>query len=226
MDYRWKRFRKWLKPLQNKEAYEQKVKRLHRLLSLAQTGRIDLYFGDESGFSLTACVPYGWIQKGQQAPILSQRSARINVFGLLSTNNELFTYQQAGSLNADFIECVDSFSTAITKPTVIVLDNASWHTAGVWQAKKEEWEQKGLFIFLLPRHGGPNIVRISTESSDSGSSSNTIGSKRNITCLCKPSQRHSSASSPDLALPLPLISNRLNSMKNLYLILNEYLARL
>jgi hypothetical protein len=28
---------------------------------------IKLYFGDESGFSLTPCVPYGWIKKGEDA---------------------------------------------------------------------------------------------------------------------------------------------------------------
>ncbi|QHT72068.1 IS630 family transposase [Rhodocytophaga rosea] len=160
MDYRWKRFRKWIKPLQNKEAYEQKVKRLHALLYLAQTGSIDLYFGDESGFCLTPCVPYGWIKKGEHAPILSQRSTRINVFGLLSTDNELLTYQKSGSLNADFIiECVEAFSTSISKFTVIVLDNASWHTCGLWEVKKEEWEQKGLYIFLLPKYS-PHLNRI------------------------------------------------------------------
>ncbi|QHT65298.1 hypothetical protein GXP67_00720 [Rhodocytophaga rosea] len=88
------------------------------MLYLAQAGRINVYFGDESGFCLTPCVPYGWIKKGKHAPILSQRSARVNVFGLLSTDNELLTYQKSGSLNATFIiECVDAFSTSITKPT-------------------------------------------------------------------------------------------------------------
>ncbi|QHT72102.1 IS630 family transposase [Rhodocytophaga rosea] len=160
MDYRWKRFRKWVKPLQNKQAYEQKRKALYTLLYLAQTGRIELYFGDESGFCLTPCVPYGWIKKGKHAPILSQKGARINVFGLLSTDNKLLTYQKGGSLNADFIiQCVDAFSASITKPTVIVLDNASLHTGGRWEIKKEEWEQKGLYIFFLPTYS-PHLNRI------------------------------------------------------------------
>jgi transposase len=149
-----------LKPLQNRQAYEEKLKRLYSLLYLAQTAEIKLYFGDESGFSLTPCVPYGWIKKGTHAPILSQRSARVNVFGLLSTDNELFTHQKSGSLNANFIiECVDAFSASITKSTVIVLDNASLHTCGVWEAKREEWEQKGLYIFFLPKYS-PHLNRI------------------------------------------------------------------
>lgn len=121
---------------------------------------IKLYFGDESGFCLTPCVPYGWIKKGQQACILSQRSARVNVFGLLGTDNHLLCYQKSGSLNAHFIiQCVDAFCLSITQPTVIVLDNASLHTCQVLEAKKQEWEQKGLYIFFLPKYS-PHLNRI------------------------------------------------------------------
>lgn len=149
-----------MKPLQNQQEYEERLKRLYTLHYLAQIGRIKLYFGDQSGFCLTPCVPYGWIKKGQHTPILSQRSARVNVFGLLGTDNHLLTYQKTGSLNADFIiECVNTFCTSITKPTVMVLDNASLHTCDVWEAKREEWEQKGLYIFFLPKYS-PHLNRI------------------------------------------------------------------
>jgi hypothetical protein len=161
-----KRFRKWLKPLQNKQEYEEKLKRLHTLLSLAQSGIIKVYFGDDIerecsiGFSLTPCVPYGWIKKGVDACILSQRSTRLNVFGLLGTDYHLLTYQTRGSLNAHFIiECLDAFCLSITTPTVIVLDNASLHTCQVLEAKRGEWEQKGLYIFFLPKYS-PHLKRI------------------------------------------------------------------
>ena len=146
--------------MQNKQEYERKLKRLHTLLYLAQIGRIEIYFGDESGFSLSPCVPYGWIKKGQHASILSQRGTRVNVFGLLSTANKLHTYQKSGSLNAHFIiECIEVFCQSITKPTVIVLDNASLHSCAVVEAKRAEWEQKGLYIFLLPKYS-PHLNRI------------------------------------------------------------------
>jgi transposase len=155
-----KRFRKWLKPLQNKQEYEQKRKRLHTLLFLAKQDMIKLYFGDESGFSLTPCVPYGWIKQGENACMLSQRSPRINVFGLLGTDNHLLCYQKSGSLNADFIsQCLDAFCLSISQPTVIVLDNASWHTCQVLEAKRGEWEKKGLYIFFLPKYS-PHLNRI------------------------------------------------------------------
>lgn len=152
--------RKWVKPLQNQDEYADKVKRLHTLIGLAQAGIIKLYFGDESGFSLTPCVPYGWIKKGEDACILSQRSPRINVFGLLSTDNDLHTYQKSGSLQAEFvIDCLEDLSLRMVKPTVIVLDNASLHTCQLLVAKTEEWEQKGLYLFFLPKYS-PHLNRI------------------------------------------------------------------
>lgn len=121
---------------------------------------IKLYFGDESGFSLTPCVPYGWIKQGEDAHILSQRSARINVFGLLSTDNDLICYQKSGSMNAAFlIECLEGLSLRIEKPTVIVLDNASLHSSHLVKAKRESWEQKGLYLFFLPKYS-PHLNRI------------------------------------------------------------------
>jgi len=155
-----KRFRKWVKPLQDKQAYKEKLKGLHTLLYLAQTGMIKLYFGDESGFSLSPCVPYGWIKKGQDACLLSQRSARINIFGLLSIEGHLLTYQKSGNINAVFlIECLDQFSLQLSKPTVIVLDNASLHTCQLLKDKQGIWEQLGLYIFFLPKYS-PHLNRI------------------------------------------------------------------
>lgn len=133
---------------------------MHTLLFLAESGRIKLYFGDESGFSLTPCVPYGWIKKGEDACILSQRSPRMNVFGLLGTDHHLLTYQKNGSLNATFIiQCLDAFCLSITKPTVIVLDNASLHTCQLLEAKRQDWERQGLYLFFLPKYS-PHLNRI------------------------------------------------------------------
>lgn len=146
--------------MQDQNEYEQKRLQLFTLLLLAQGGYIDLCFGDESGFSLVPTVPYGWIKKGKQACILSRHSARVNVFGLLSTRNKLTTYQKAQHLNADFIiECLDDFLLTMPQPTVIVLDNAPLHTSAAFQAKRAEWETKGLYLFFLPKYS-PHLNRI------------------------------------------------------------------
>ena len=130
------------------------------LLVLAQAGYIEVYFGDESGFSLTPTVPYGWSKKGKQACILSQRSPRLNVFGLLSTGNHLTSYQQQESITTEFIiECLDDFAQNLPKPTVVVLDNAPMHKSTLFQAKQAQWEAKGLSIFFLPTYS-PHLNRI------------------------------------------------------------------
>jgi transposase len=149
-----------VKPLQDQAEYLSKRDELVLLLVLAQAGYIELCFGDESGFSLLPTVPYGWIKRGQSACILSQRSARLNVFGLLSTHHQLTTYQKQESITTEFvIECLDDFAQSLSKPTVVVLDNAPMHKSVLFQAKQAEWEAKGLSIFFLPKYS-PHLNRI------------------------------------------------------------------
>lgn len=105
-------------------------------------------------------MPYGWIKQGKQVGILSQHSPRWNVFGLLSTTNELVSYPKAESLKADFIiECLDDFAQTVVAPTVIVLDNAPIHTSAAFQAQQAEWESKGVYLFFLPKYS-PHLNRI------------------------------------------------------------------
>ncbi len=105
-------------------------------------------------------VPYGWIKKGQQACILSRHSGRINVFGLLSTTGKLTSYQKGESLNSQFIiDSITDFAQTLQLPTLVVLDNAPLHTSAAFQAKQQEWETKGLYVFFLPRYS-PHLNRI------------------------------------------------------------------
>jgi transposase len=105
-------------------------------------------------------VPYGWIKKSKQACILSQHSGRINVFGLLSTTGKLTSYHKPESLNSAFlIECLTDFAQSLQRPTVVVLDNAPLHTSAAFRAKQVEWEQKGLYLFFLPKYS-PHLNRI------------------------------------------------------------------
>lgn len=127
------------------------------LILLAQLRHIGLWYGDESGSSLTPTVPYGWSKKGQQLGILSQRSTRLNVLGFLSTDNELISYPHTESVNTAFvIECLDNFAGRISEqrtekqPQVVVLDNAPMHRSEAFQAKLSDWQAQGLHIFFLP----------------------------------------------------------------------------
>lgn len=45
---------------------------------------------------------------------------------------------------------LDDFSKNIDRKTVIVLDNASVHRGKKVKEKRDEWAERGLFIFYLP----------------------------------------------------------------------------
>lgn len=153
LGYIWKRFRKSLKKKQTPEEYEAKLAELKQLIELYQSGYIDLFFGDESGFNMSAYVPYGWQPKGEYIEITPAKTKSLQVFGLMSLDNRLDAYSCTGSINsATVIAFIDDFHTLIRKPTVIVLDNASIHHSAVFEAKIEEWKKEDLYVFFLPTY--------------------------------------------------------------------------
>lgn len=123
---------------------------------------LKIYFADESGFSLTPYVPYGWQKTGEQAGIPSEHSSRINVFGLMSRDNELKSYYSSGSFTSELLTaCIDDFAAETDERRVIIMDNASVHRSGKFQEKIEKWKEKELYIFFLPRYSPHlNLIEI------------------------------------------------------------------
>jgi DDE superfamily endonuclease len=154
--------RKCLKQFRNVVEYDLKLQELRDLLYLEQEGFINIYYGDESGFSLTPNVPYGWQPKGQYIGIPSQKSTTINVFGLLSRDNHLEAYTVNGSMDAACLATfIDDFAQTIEQPTVIILDNAPFHHAKLLQQKIEQWKLLDLRIWFLPTYS-PHLNIIET----------------------------------------------------------------
>jgi transposase len=48
------------------------------------------------------------------------------------------------------MEQLDKLSWQLTKPTVVVLDNARIHTANKVRQRLKHWHQRGLYLFYLP----------------------------------------------------------------------------
>ncbi len=114
-------------------------------------GIIDLRYGDESSFNLEPNVPYGWIKQGKNRELPSRKGGTLNTFGLLNLLGELTTYQTTNSVNSQVvIDWLDDFCQSIEKTTVVILDNAPWHTSKAFTAKIKDWEEQGLFIVYLP----------------------------------------------------------------------------
>lgn len=156
----WKRVRKSLKGKRNDEAFYAALDEIKGLLNLADEGKIDLYFFDESGFTLEPCVPYAWQPKNETIEIPSSHSKRLNVLGFMSYTCHLESYVVEGGVNSDVvIACFDGFAKKITKKTVVVIDNASMHTSKAFLSNIENWESKGLIIQNIPPYS-PELNRI------------------------------------------------------------------
>lgn len=132
---------------------EEKQAALNALWQMFGLGLIDLYFGDESGFSMTPCLPYAWQQKGQPIEIFPQRGRKVNLFGIFRADNVAVTYPASGNINSEFlIRSIDDFCRYVDKPTVLVIDNAPVHRSKLFQEQLARWEEKGLYIFFLPKY--------------------------------------------------------------------------
>ena len=151
-----------MKSKQDPVEYAQKVERMKLLWQLYKAGYIDLVFGDEAGFQLVPCIPYGWQPIGERISIVPRKGKTLSIFGLLHADNRLQCYSTEKTTDTDFIiQCLDDFASKIECPTVLILDNAPIHKAHKMMAKRREWEQKNLFIFFLTKYS-PHLNRIET----------------------------------------------------------------
>ena len=117
----------------------------------SEKGEIDLYYGDESRVCEEGYVPYGWQFKDEKVAVRVAKGKTLNCFGLLSRQNDLIFNTTEKNIDADYIlGQLENFSYRIGKPTVVVLDNASVHTAKKIKERSEYWQQRGLYIFYLP----------------------------------------------------------------------------
>ncbi|MCL6749750.1 IS630 family transposase [Nostoc sp. CCCryo 231-06] len=158
----WRRMRRAVGGKPETQIYQEKKAQLSELERLDEKGEIDLYYLDESGFCLIPSVPYAWQDIGEQLTLLSRRSRRLNVLGIMNKRNDLKSYVSYQSINSDVvIACIDAFFTTVDKPTVIFTDQASIHTSDAIFDKKEEWKERNITIFELPTYSPHlNLIEI------------------------------------------------------------------
>jgi transposase len=158
----WHRMRRQVGGQPNPIEYKDKRTQLTELKQLEDAGKINLYYLDETGFSLTPCVPYGWQDRGEYLAMKSRRSPRLNVLGIMNRKNHLEAYTSFQTINSDvIIACIDSFFPTVDKPTVIVVDGSSIHTSDAILDKKEEWSARGITFFELPSYSPElNLIEI------------------------------------------------------------------
>lgn len=153
LHYSWRRLRKWLKPKQDPAEYERLYALLQQLKNLEESGFLDLFYGDQSSFSMNPNVPYGWQEIGNSIKIVPSKDTPINIFGLLSRQGQLEAYECKGSMNsAVLIAFIDDFLQSRTQRTAIVLDNAPIHKSAEFAEAMKRWEEQDLYIFFLPTY--------------------------------------------------------------------------
>lgn len=148
------------------KAHEERVvKAIGTLLVLASQGLNDVFFVDESSFSLQPEVPYRWQKIGTQLGFASTRKRVMSVLGFLNPlSGQLITYQVPAGENMNsetFVRFVNDFVGTLKRATTLVLDNASYHKSVLTRSHFEQWEKQGLTIlFLPPRSPHLNVIEI------------------------------------------------------------------
>lgn len=114
---------------------------------------------------MTPNIPYGYQPKGEQWEYPSVKNTVMNVLSFLNPmTDHLVTYRLPKNTYMDsqkFIEYTNDFASKISKTTVLVLDNASWHKSELTRSYFDQWEKQGLHILFLPPRC-PHLNKIET----------------------------------------------------------------
>lgn len=150
----WKRMRRSLRDRRDPEAFAVAKAELARWKEIAQApqAEFDLWYFDEAGFTLTPSLPYAWQPAGQTWELASaSHQQRQNVLGFLNLRHDFHSYAFSDRIDTQtVIACFEDFRRHLTKPTVVVLDNAPIHVNDDFQDALDEWHDAGLYLYFLP----------------------------------------------------------------------------
>jgi transposase len=121
-DFRWKRMRKSVKNRRDEKESEKSRKKIEELKEQHRSGKIDLFYFDESGFSTGSCVPYAYQPVGETVRIEASDRRRLNVLGFMSTDNRFESF--CFNCNVDtgvVIRCFDEFLKTVRKKLLLLL---------------------------------------------------------------------------------------------------------
>ena len=158
----WKRVKKSLKNKRKEEEFERSKELINQLIESYKAGEINLYYFDESGFSLTPTVPYAWQKVGEHIEVPSSKSRNLSVLAFIDRSSACESFVFTGSVNTDVvIGAFDAFCETINKPTVVIVDNAPTHTSDKFDKKTIEWCKNGLVVVPISKYSPElNIAEI------------------------------------------------------------------
>lgn len=158
----WKRTRQSYRNKQDPEQRQFKQADLEMLELAAAVGEIQLMYLDESGFCMWSPVNYTYFPRGQQKRLeqTRRRGRRLSILGLIQPLVSFVYGLVIGAFTSDsYIKMMDAQAIQASKRlaetgciTVVVQDNGPIHTSSQVQQRWPEWENKGLYIFFLPKY--------------------------------------------------------------------------
>ena len=133
------------------------------MILAAEAGQIVLKYLDESGFSLWSPVSYSYSRIGEQKRLeqtAKRWGSRISILGLWQPGEQFeYALVQRGFKSQSYLKVVEwqaqkaAMRQAQTgQITVIVQDNGPIHTSAAVQSHWQNWQQQGLFLFMLPKY--------------------------------------------------------------------------
>jgi len=156
----WKRMRRSCKSRRDEDAFREAQQDLIEMTQWHEQGEVNLYYFDEAGFSTVPCIPYGWQEVGHTQEVNSENSKRLNVLGFLGAGDEFEVFTRVGKVDTGVVSmCIDAFSENLSRPTVLVLDNAPMHTSKELESNLQKWSDRGLELYYLPAYS-PELNRI------------------------------------------------------------------
>ena len=84
------------------------------------------------------------------------------MLGFLNLRGAFQSFVVEGKVDAEIvIQCFDAYCAQLTKPGLVVLDNAPTHHSAAFEAKIKSWEQAGLYLLFLPPYSPElNLIEI------------------------------------------------------------------
>jgi transposase len=113
---------------------------------------------DETGCCLALPTTYYWRPKQQPLGVPKSKGSddQVNVLGTLCEyqGQQTLEYRlfEGTCCSAVFIAYLDTLAAQSTPeiPTIVVLDNASFHRSAGVKARIAWWQEQGLYLFYLP----------------------------------------------------------------------------
>lgn len=130
------------------------------MIQQANAGEIELAYVDEAGFSAQPPNRSAWTKSGEVHAITAKRAKRLNVIGALLSSGQFIMAKLWQSVNGLwFFGFLMAMIERVSKPFVVILDNASIHTAKKLKPYWELLEEKGMRFYFLPPYS-PELNRI------------------------------------------------------------------